>query len=118
MEAHESTDPTFAILKHNNACGVATRKTLSEAYNAALAGDPISAFGDLIANRPIDIETARQIHELFCEVVIAPSFDEKSLTLLKNKKNIILLAQKQTLTHKVGSQLSQRIYHPRQGSNY
>ena len=99
MEAHESTDPTFAILKHNNACGVATRKTLSEAYNAALAGDPISAFGGiLIANRPIDVETARQIHELFCEVVIAPSFDEKSLTLLKNKKNRILLAQK-TNTH-------------------
>ena len=101
MEAHESNDPTFAILKHNNACGVATRKTLSEAYTAALAGDPISAFGGiLIANRPIDIETARQIHELFCEVVIAPSFDEKSLTLLKNKKNRILLAQK-TNTHTV-----------------
>ncbi|MGB1941857.1 MAG: bifunctional phosphoribosylaminoimidazolecarboxamide formyltransferase/IMP cyclohydrolase PurH, partial [Flavobacteriaceae bacterium] len=101
MEAHESTDPTFAILKHNNACGIATRKTLSEAYTAALAGDPISAFGGiLIANRPIDIETARQIHELFCEVVIAPSFDEKSLTLLKNKKNRILLAQK-TNTHTV-----------------
>ena len=66
MEAHEESDPTFAILKHNNACGLATRKTLSEAYAAALAGDPISAFGGiLIANRPIDIETARQIHDLF-----------------------------------------------------
>ena len=101
MEAHEESDPTFAILKHNNACGLATRKTLSEAYAAALAGDPISAFGGiLIANRPIDIETARQIHDLFCEVVIAPSFDEKALTLLKNKKNRILLAQK-TNTHTV-----------------
>ena len=101
MEAHESTDPTFAILKHNNACGMATRKTLHEAYRAALAGDPISAFGGiLIANRSIDIQTARQIHELFCEVVIAPSFEEKSLTLLKNKKNRILLAQK-TNTHTV-----------------
>tara|TARA_B100000900_G_scaffold96898_1_gene79999 strand:- start:82 stop:1608 length:1527 start_codon:yes stop_codon:yes gene_type:complete len=101
MEAHEESDPTFAILKHNNACGLATRKTLSEAYAAALAGDPISAFGGiLIANRPIDIETARKIHDLFCEVVIAPSFDEKALTLLKNKKNRILLAQK-TNTHTV-----------------
>jgi phosphoribosylaminoimidazolecarboxamide formyltransferase/IMP cyclohydrolase len=101
MEAHEETDPTFAILKHNNACGLATRNTLSDAYAAALAGDPISAFGGiLIANRPIDIETARQIHDLFCEVVIAPSFDEKALTLLKNKKNRILLAQK-TNTHTV-----------------
>ena len=101
MEAHEETDPTFAILKHNNACGLATRNTLSDAYAAALAGDPISAFGGiLIANRPIDIETARQIHDLFCEVVIAPSFDEKALILLKNKKNRILLAQK-TNTHTV-----------------
>ena len=101
MEAHEESDPTFAILKHNNACGLATRKTISEAYAAALASDPISAFGGiLIANRPIDIETARQIHDLFCEVVIAPSFDEKALTLLKNKKNRILLAQK-TNTHTV-----------------
>ena len=101
MEAHEETDPTFAILKHNNACGLATRNTLSDAYAAALAGDPISAFGGiLIANRPIDIETARKIHDLFCEVVIAPSFDEKALTLLKNKKNRILLAQK-TNTHQL-----------------
>lgn len=101
MESYEGGRPTFAILKHNNACGLATREKLIEAYAAALAGDPISAFGGvLITNRPIDLETARQIHELFCEVVIAPGFDEKALTLLKNKKNRILLMQK-TSTHNV-----------------
>jgi phosphoribosylaminoimidazolecarboxamide formyltransferase/IMP cyclohydrolase len=101
MESYEGGRPTFAILKHNNACGLATREKLSEAYAAALAGDPISAFGGvLITNHPIDLETARQIHELFCEVVIAPGFDEKALTLLKNKKNRILLMQK-TSTHNV-----------------
>ena len=101
MEAHEETDPTFAILKHNNACGFATRNSLSNAFADALAADPISAFGGiLIANRTIDTETARQIHDLFCEVIIAPSYDEKALTLLKNKKNLILLAQK-TNTHTV-----------------
>lgn len=88
----EGCDPTFAILKHNNACGLATRPTMGEAYAAALAGDPVSAFGGvLVANGPIDLETAEQINELFCEVVAAPGFDKEALELLKSKKNRILL---------------------------
>lgn len=88
----ENSDPTFAILKHNNACGVATRSTLKEAYEAALAGDPVSAFGGvLIANRPMDLATAEKVNELFCEVVLAPSYAEEALELLKSKKNRILL---------------------------
>ena len=90
-------EPSFAILKHNNACGFATRSNLKEAYIDALAGDPISAFGGiLIANKPIDLETATEIHSLFCEVVIAPGFSKESLGLLKEKKNRILLIQKST----------------------
>ncbi len=87
--------PTFAILKHNNACGLATRSTLLEAYEAALAGDPVSAFGGiLIANRPIDESTAEKINKLFCEVVIAPGYDNKALEILKEKKNRVILVQK------------------------
>ena len=89
-------DPTFAILKHNNACGLATRKSLKEAYEAALAGDPVSAFGGiLIANKTIDLDTAELINELFCEVVIAAEFEEKALEVLKSKKNRILLKRKE-----------------------
>ena len=89
-------DPTFAILKHNNACGLATRETLHQAYLDALAGDPVSAFGGiLICNRPIDLPTAEEIHRLFCEVVIAPGFSEDALALLKGKKNRILLERKE-----------------------
>lgn len=84
--------PTFAILKHNNACGLAQRKTLHQAYVDALAGDPVSAFGGvLISNKEIDLATAEEIHKLFCEVVIAPSFSAEALELLKGKKNRILL---------------------------
>lgn len=84
--------PTFAILKHNNACGVATRNTIKEAYLSALACDPVSAFGGvLIANRAIDLETAQEIHSLFCEVVIASDFQAEAVELLKQKKNRILL---------------------------
>ncbi len=84
--------PTFAILKHNNACGFAQRNTVAEAYKAALAGDPISAFGGiLISNTTIDKATAEEIHKLFCEVVIAPAYDEDALETLKGKKNRILL---------------------------
>ena len=87
--------PTFAILKHTNACGLAQRDTLFEAYRDALAGDPISAFGGiLISNTPIDLATAEEIHKLFCEVVIAPGFDDAALEVLKGKKNRILLRQK------------------------
>ena len=89
--------PTFAILKHNNACGLAQRDTLHQAYVDALAGDPVSAFGGvLICNTEIDLATAEEIHKLFCEVVIAPSFSVKALELLKGKKNRILLIQKLT----------------------
>lgn len=87
-------EPTFAILKHNNACGVATRHTVKEAYLDALAGDPTSAFGGiLICNRTIDLSAATEIHKLFCEVVIAPHFDDDALALLKTKPNRILLVQ-------------------------
>ncbi|MGL2965036.1 bifunctional phosphoribosylaminoimidazolecarboxamide formyltransferase/IMP cyclohydrolase [Flavobacterium sp. XGLA_31] len=86
--------PTFAILKHNNACGLATRNTMKEAYLAALAGDPTSAFGGvLIANGTIDTATATEINSLFCEVVIAPSFDEEAIAILSEKKNRIILVQ-------------------------
>ena len=88
--------PTFAILKHNNACGLAQRTTLEQAYKDALAGDPVSAFGGvLICNTEIDLATAVEIHKLFCEVVIAPDFCSEALEILATKKNRILLKQKQ-----------------------
>jgi phosphoribosylaminoimidazolecarboxamide formyltransferase/IMP cyclohydrolase len=88
--------PTFAILKHNNACGIAQRDTLHQAYTDALAGDPVSAFGGvLICNTEIDEPTANEIHKLFCEVVIAPSFSSTATEILKGKKNRILLIQKE-----------------------
>ena len=90
--------PTFAVLKHNNACGFAQRETIKQAYLDALAGDPVSAFGGvLISNTEIDAETAKEIHTLFCEVVIAPSFSEEALSILKGKKNRVLLIQKTTV---------------------
>jgi len=86
--------PTFAILKHNNACGLASRKTISEAYLAALACDPTSAFGGvLIANTKIDLATAQEINKLFCEVVIAPSYNDDAIAVLQEKKNRIILVQ-------------------------
>jgi phosphoribosylaminoimidazolecarboxamide formyltransferase/IMP cyclohydrolase len=95
IQEFKNDEPTFAILKHNNACGLATRATLKNAYVDALAADPVSAFGGiLIANRSIDSETAELINELFCEVIIAPGFDQGALELLKSKKNRILLGQK------------------------
>jgi phosphoribosylaminoimidazolecarboxamide formyltransferase/IMP cyclohydrolase len=88
--------PTFAVLKHNNACGLAQRTTLEQAYKDALAGDPVSAFGGvLICNTEIDLATALEIHKLFCEVVIAPNFCSEALEILTAKKNRILLKQKQ-----------------------
>jgi phosphoribosylaminoimidazolecarboxamide formyltransferase/IMP cyclohydrolase len=89
--------PTFAVLKHNNACGFAQRTTIKQAYIDALAGDPVSAFGGvLIANTEIDAATAEEIHKLFCEVVIAPSYTVDALSILKGKKNRVLLIQKTT----------------------
>lgn len=88
--------PTFAILKHNNACGLATCDTIAQAYASALAGDPVSAFGGiLISNTTIDIPTANEINKLFCEVVIAPSYDIGAIEILKSKKNRVILVQKE-----------------------
>mgnify|MGYP001575045301 CR=1 FL=1 len=96
IEEFKGEAPTFAILKHNNACGFAQRETIKQAYIDALAGDPVSAFGGvLIANTEIDQETAEEIHSLFCEVVIAPSFSDQALSILKGKKNRIILIQKE-----------------------
>ncbi|MBG42574.1 MAG: bifunctional phosphoribosylaminoimidazolecarboxamide formyltransferase/IMP cyclohydrolase PurH [Aequorivita sp.] len=96
MNEFKGEAPTFAILKHNNACGIAQRETVQQAYMAALAGDPVSAFGGiLIANVEIDEATANEIHDLFCEVVIAPSFSAKAQEILEGKKNRILLVQKE-----------------------
>jgi phosphoribosylaminoimidazolecarboxamide formyltransferase/IMP cyclohydrolase len=95
MNEFAGEDPTFAILKHNNACGFAQRATIRQAYVDALAGDPTSAFGGvLISNTEIDKATAEQIHKLFCEVVIAPSFSNDALEILKGKKNRVLLILK------------------------
>jgi phosphoribosylaminoimidazolecarboxamide formyltransferase/IMP cyclohydrolase len=85
-------EAVFAIIKHTNVCGVAARATVKEAWDAALAGDPESAFGGvLVCNKAIDIATAQAINELFFEVLIAPSFNDDALTVLKGKKNRILL---------------------------
>ncbi|WP_432411789.1 bifunctional phosphoribosylaminoimidazolecarboxamide formyltransferase/IMP cyclohydrolase [Rasiella sp. SM2506] len=95
MNEFKGESPTFAILKHNNACGIAQRNTVLEAYTDALAGDSVSAFGGiLICNTEIDAPTADEIHKLFCEVVIAPSFSKEAEGILKGKKNRILLTQK------------------------
>lgn len=86
--------PTFAILKHNNACGLATRETVKEAYLDALAGDPTSAFGGvLISNTTIDEAAAEEINKLFCEVVIAPAYTDGAVSILQEKKNRIILIQ-------------------------
>jgi phosphoribosylaminoimidazolecarboxamide formyltransferase/IMP cyclohydrolase len=91
----EFKDTTFAVLKHTNACGVATKSTVVEAWKAALAADPVSAFGGvLITNATIDAETAAEIDKLFFEVLIAPAFNEDALQILMKKKNRILLKQK------------------------
>lgn len=96
MEEFKNDDPTFAILKHNNACGIATRETIRKAYVDALAGDPVSAFGGiLIANRAIDKETAEVINDLFCEVIIAPGYFDEALEILVSKKNRIILKKKE-----------------------
>lgn len=89
-------ETTFAIIKHTNPCGIAARGTLKEAWDAALAGDPESAFGGVLAcNAEVDKATAEAISEIFFEVLVAPSFSEEALTVLKAKKNRILLQQVQ-----------------------
>lgn len=93
----EFTDTTFAILKHNNACGIASRAALVDAYKAALAGDPTSAFGGvLITNKEVDLATAEEMHKLFFEVIIAPGYAAEALELLKTKPNRMILQQKET----------------------
>lgn len=89
------TETTVAILKHNNACGLACRPTLLEAWKDALAGDPVSAFGGIVVtNKPIDKATAEEMNKIFFEVVIAPNYDNDALEILKQKKNRIILIQK------------------------
>jgi phosphoribosylaminoimidazolecarboxamide formyltransferase/IMP cyclohydrolase len=92
----EFNETTFAILKHNNACGLASRPKLVDAWKDALAGDPVSAFGGiLICNAVIDKETAEEANKIFCEVIIAPGYEDSALEILKSKKNRIILIQKQ-----------------------
>ncbi len=94
-------ETTFAIIKHNNACGLSSRDTLKQAYIDALSADPVSAFGGvLIANRPIDMETAEEMNKLFMEICIAPDFSQEALELLKSKKNRILLKRKNSSSPK------------------
>jgi phosphoribosylaminoimidazolecarboxamide formyltransferase/IMP cyclohydrolase len=94
----EFEDTVFAIIKHTNVCGVAQRDIVSDAWDAALAGDPESAFGGVLAtNAVVDLDTANKINEIFFEVLIAPDFTAEALELLRSKKNRILLRQKVTL---------------------
>ena len=89
------TEPTFVIMKHNNACGLATRATLVEAFRAALAGDPVSAFGGVhVTNRPVDLATAEEMNKVFIEVCIAPGYSDEALEVLKQKKNRVILVMK------------------------
>jgi len=98
MREFKDAGPTFAILKHTNACGIATRSSLLIAWQAALACDNVSAFGGIfICNRPLDLATAQEIDRLFYEVVIAPDFDGEALELLSKKKKRILLKIKDFL---------------------
>ena len=99
----EFTGITFAIIKHNNACGVATRRTLTEAWNDALSCDPLSAYGGvIITNRKIDKPTASEIDKLFCEIIISPGYDDEGLEILKQKKNRIILKRIDGIKRKYG----------------
>ena len=98
MGEWEVNQPAFAVIKHTNVCGIALRDTLEEAWDAALAGDKESAFGGvLITNQVITAAAAQKINEIFFEILIAPGFDEEALSILKAKKNRILLQQKAPL---------------------
>ena len=92
----EFSECTFAVLKHNNACGIATREKLIDAWKDALAADSVSAFGGvLITNREVDVETANEISKLFFEVIIAPAYNKDAMQILCQKKNRIVLVQKE-----------------------
>jgi phosphoribosylaminoimidazolecarboxamide formyltransferase/IMP cyclohydrolase len=89
-------ETTFAVIKHNNACGLASRENLTQAWKDALAGDPVSAFGGVLAaNRTIDAATAAEINKIFFEIIIAPGYEPEALEILKSKKNRIILIKKQ-----------------------
>ena len=91
----EFEETTFIVMKHNNACGIASRSKLVHSWKDALSADPVSAFGGvLITNNEIDLETAEEINKIFFEVIIAPSYNADALTVLKSKKNRIILTQK------------------------
>jgi len=95
----EFNQTTFAIIKHTNVCGISMREEVAEAWKYALAGDPESAFGGvLVCNSKIDAATAQAINEIFFEVLIAQSYDDEALSILKSKKNRILLHLKNTNT--------------------
>lgn len=91
----EFTETTFAILKHNNACGCASRNNVTEAFRAALAGDPVSAFGGIfVTNKEVDGTTAEEAAKIFFEVIIAPKYSQEALEIFKSKKNLIVLVRK------------------------
>jgi len=115
------TEIVFAIIKHNNVCGIAVRASVEESWDAALAGDPESAFGGvLVCNTTIDLSTAHAINELFFEVLIAPAFNSDALKILKQKKNRILLQQKANLnsTHQYKSLLNGILTQQNDKGNY
>ncbi|MEZ4614698.1 MAG: bifunctional phosphoribosylaminoimidazolecarboxamide formyltransferase/IMP cyclohydrolase [Caldilineaceae bacterium] len=89
QSAQDFPEPTVAIIKHGNPCGLATAVTLADAYEKALASDPVSAFGSIISvNRPLDAETVHRMKDLFVEVIAAPAFEEEALAILQKKKNL------------------------------
>ncbi|MCF8303069.1 MAG: bifunctional phosphoribosylaminoimidazolecarboxamide formyltransferase/IMP cyclohydrolase [Bacteroidales bacterium] len=91
----EFEEPTFVVMKHTNACGVASRPKLVDAWKDALAGDPVSAFGGvLICNSTVDEETANEIDKIFFEVILAPAYEDGALEKLRTKKNRIILVSK------------------------
>jgi len=93
---YDFDETTVAVLKHNNACGLASRVRLKQAWIDALAGDPVSAFGGIVVvNTTVDAETAQEIHKIFFEVIIAPGYTDDALVVLKQKKNRIILIQKE-----------------------
>jgi len=102
IDEFEGADPTFAIIKHTNACGIATAATAKEAYDNALACDPVSAFGGVvITNTKVDLATAEELNKLFMEILIAPEYEDAALELLKSKKNRILLKRNAIVLPKV-----------------
>ncbi|HEX4886841.1 MAG TPA: bifunctional phosphoribosylaminoimidazolecarboxamide formyltransferase/IMP cyclohydrolase [Luteibaculaceae bacterium] len=109
IDEFDAHTPALAILKHNNACGVAVRPTLLQAWKDALSSDPVSAFGGvIIANQAIDVATATEINELFFEILLAPGYEAGALDILSAKKNRIILKRKpcELLTRSVRSVLN------------